>query len=133
MSVFPIEAQVSSEQLLNVVKQLPAPELDNFVAEILKLRAQRFAPSLPQQEAELLLSINNAIPTDVQARFNELIAKRDQHQLSAQEQVELLDCVDEIEALEAQRIGHLGELARLRNMTLSELLQQLGLPLQSGE
>ena len=48
MSVFPIEAQVSSEQLLNVVKQLPAAELEKFVAEILKLRAQRLVPSLPQ-------------------------------------------------------------------------------------
>ena len=42
MTTIPIE--VSTEQLLRAVEQLPAQELDAFVAQVIALRAQRTRP-----------------------------------------------------------------------------------------
>jgi hypothetical protein len=58
--------QASTEQLLNAIAQMPSTELEVFVEQVLKLRAQRQAPSLSSTESELLLKINQGIPTDLQ-------------------------------------------------------------------
>ena len=58
------------------MEQLPQHELETFVAQIVALRAQRTAPYLSQDETALLLQINAGISSDLQRRFNELVAKR---------------------------------------------------------
>lgn len=50
--------QASTEQLLNAIAQMPSTELEVFVEQVLKLRAQRQTPSLSSTESELLLKIN---------------------------------------------------------------------------
>jgi len=64
MTTIPIEAQVSTEQLLRAVEQLPPQELAAFVAQVVALRAQREAPHLGQPETTLLLQ---AQPTSTAA------------------------------------------------------------------
>jgi hypothetical protein len=46
------------------------------VAEVLKLRAQQEAPNLSALESELLLKINQGISEEMQQRFDQLVAKR---------------------------------------------------------
>jgi hypothetical protein len=127
MSMIRVEAQVSAEQLLKAVEQLPPQELEAFVTQVLRLRAQREAPSLPVSESELLLKINQGIPSGLQNRFNELIAKRQALTLTEAEHAELIQLSDQIEQLDAERIAPLAELARLRNQSLTEVMQDLGI------
>jgi hypothetical protein len=61
MATIPIEAQVSTEQLIRAVERLPAEELAAFVAQVLALQAQREAPHLSQSETALLLRIKASV------------------------------------------------------------------------
>jgi hypothetical protein len=60
------------------------------VGQVLKLQAQRRVSTLSGNEAELLLKINRGIPADLQARCNELIAKRQAETLTPGEHEELI-------------------------------------------
>lgn len=119
--------QASTEQLLNAIAQMPQPELETFVEQVLKLRAQRQAPSLSMAESELLLKINQSIPADLQDRFNELVAKRQALTLTEAEHAELIQLGDRIEQLDADRIESLAALAKLRQRSLREIMQDLGI------
>ena len=48
--------------------------------------------------------------------------------MTAKEYEELLDMTDQVENLEAERVQYLGELAKLRKISLSDLMQQLNIP-----
>jgi len=63
------------------------------------------------------------------ASLNELIAKRRAETLTPDEHAALIALSDQIEDLNARRVECLAELARLRQLSLSELMQQLGLKL----
>jgi hypothetical protein len=127
MPTIQVEAQVSTEQLLRVVEQLPAHELDTFVAHVLTLRAQREAPHLSQDESALLLKINHTIPPDVQQRYDALIAKRRAETLIPEEHTELVHLSDQVEQLEAERMAAVASLAQIRGMSVAEVMQALGL------
>jgi hypothetical protein len=119
--------QASPEQLLNAIAQMPQPQLETFVEQVLKLRAQRQAPSLSAIESELLLKINQGIPTDLQRRFSELIAKRQALTLTEAEHAELIQLGNRIEQLDAERIEYLAALAKSRQRSLREIMQDLGI------
>ena len=64
-----ITTQVSTDELLHSVSGLPAQELDQFVSRVLALRAKLKAPSLSNQETELLHQINGAFDATQQQRW----------------------------------------------------------------
>ena len=127
MSTVRIEAQLPTDELLKAVGQLSQPELEQFVLQVIALRARRKAPSLPRAESELLLKINQGASPDVQKRYGKLIAKRRAETLTPDEYNELLRLTEQTEALEARRVEYLAELARLRNTTLAALMKDLGI------
>ncbi len=119
--------EVSSEQLLKAVVQLPQLELEQFLVQVLALRPRHAEHRLSQVESELLLKINQGIPADLQHRYNELIAKRQNKTLTSEEYEELLQLTDQIELLDAKRVEYLLELARIRNKPLTLLMEELGI------
>lgn len=125
MALANAERRLSPEELLTASARLATAELERLVLELLVLRAQRLAPSLPQREAELLLEINQGLPPAQQARYHELMAKRRALQLTPAESDELLQLTDEAESREAERIEQLSELARLRGTSLRSLMADL--------
>lgn len=127
MSLLEVKAQLPTEQLLEAIGQLNQTELDEFVRQVITLRAKRQAPSLSKTETELLQRINQGIPARAKKRAEVLIAKRQNETLTAQEHAELIQLTEQIEELEAERVTHLAELARLRQVPLGELLTQLGI------
>lgn len=127
MKSFRVEAQVSVTELLKAVRQLSPPEMESFVRQVITIRAQLKAPSLPQTEAELLLKINQGLPPSLRTRCAELIAKRKTESLSSDEHRELLVLTEQVEKLEAQRVELLAELAQVRKTTLSKLMKELGI------
>jgi hypothetical protein len=85
------------------------------------------APRLSKRESELLLAINQGLPTEVARRYQTLVSRRRSGVLSPEEHQELLHLTDEAERLQAERIEHLAELARLRGKPLGALMEELGI------
>ena len=127
MSAIQVSKPTSLDDLLNAASQLSLSELEKLVSRVIALQAQRRAPSLPKAESELLLKINQGIPNDLQKKYTELVAKRRTNTISNDEYDELLRMTDEIEKLEARRIEYLGELASIRKIPLSQLMDDLGI------
>lgn len=127
MPIVQVEARLSTDELLKAAGQLNQRELEQFAFQVIALRAQRQAPSLPQAEAELLLKINQGVSPEVQKRYDELIAKRRAESLTPNEYEELLHLAGQTEKLEARRMEHLAELARLRRISLTDLMGNLGI------
>lgn len=127
MTTIPIEAEVSAEQLLRAVEQLPSQDLATFVTRLLALRAQREEPHVSQPETTLLLQVNEGIPIETRRRFDALIAKRQGEAITSEELAELIEITNENERRDAQRLAALQELAQLRRMPLTDLLDDLGI------
>ncbi len=127
MPTVQIEAQLTTDELLRAVQQLSKNELDHFVFQVVSLRAKKQAPSLPVSESDLLQKINTGLPTELRDRYTELIEKRRAEKLTTEEQKELLTLSDEVEKLEVQRVEYLAEMARLRQTTMTDLMNVLGI------
>lgn len=127
MSFIQIKAQLSMDELLKAIEQLNPPELEQFLSHVVALQAKRKAPSAPQVEAELLLKINQGVPSDTQRRYDELIAKRRKETLTPDEYDDLLSMTEQIEHLEARRMEYLAEMARIRKTSLAALMESLGI------
>jgi len=127
-----IEAQLPFDDLLKAVERLNSTELEQLALRVMALQAQRKSPHLSQAETELLLKINKGIPADIQARYNELIAKRQSESLTSDEYNELLSLTGQIEKLEAERIEYLSQLTQLHQTSLTALMQDLGIQLASS-
>jgi hypothetical protein len=76
---------------------------------------------------EAQLSSDDLLKAALTPRYHELIEKRRAGTITTDEYTELLELTDEVETLHAQRIEHLAELARLRGISLAEVMQQLGI------
>lgn len=125
--MYKVEAQVDTKQLLQAVEQMPQPDFEIFVTQVLKLRAQRQVQSLSLSESELILKIKQSIPDDIQQQFNELIEKRRSMTLTDAEHIKLIQLTDQIEDLDAKRIEYLAQLAQLKQQSLAEVMQDLNI------
>ncbi|GAX37493.1 STAS/SEC14 domain-containing protein [Nodularia sp. NIES-3585] len=130
MPTMKVELQWSSDDLLKAVEQLSQADLKQFISQVIALQAQRTAPSLMQQESELLLKINQGISVEIQNYYNDLIAKRETETLTDEEHRQLLSLTEQIEKQQAQRIEYLVELANLRGISLNTLMESLGIQTQ---
>lgn len=115
------------DELLNAANQLSEPELETLLNQLWLLRARRRAPILPEQETHLLTQINQGIPADLHQRYYALAGKRDAETLTSEEYEEFLHLSDRIEHLTAQRLEALVNLATLRQVTLPQLMDDLGI------
>ena len=80
---------------------LPRPELEQFVSQLQILWLQHDTARLTQGEAELLLRINEGLPSAVQQRLDELIAKRQAHSLTLAEHQDLIQLSEQSEKIDA--------------------------------
>lgn len=127
MPTVQVEAQLTTKELLQAVQQLDKSELEQFVFQVVNLRAEQQAPSISKTEAELLQKINQGLPKELRKKYNELVAKRQAEVLTSDEHEELLSLTDQVEVHEAQRMEHLAELARLRQTSVTDLMNSLGI------
>lgn len=119
------KSSVSFDELLNTAEQLSLAELERLVSRAIELRAKRSARSLPKVEAQLLKKINQGLPLEIQKRFRELNAKRKAETLTPEEHQELLRLIDQIESANVKRVKYLAELAGIRGVTLTALMEDL--------
>jgi hypothetical protein len=132
MPTINVEANLTGRDLLKAVEQLDSSEFQQFLAEVLNLRARRQAPVLNPEESDLLQQINAGLPSDLQRRYESLVDRRRQEALTTEEHEELLRLTNEIEQREAARVAALSELAQLRKTSLTALIAELGLPSSHG-
>ena len=117
----------SMNAILTTVRQMPIDELEHLVDQVIAIRAERVAPHLTADESSLLARINQGLPTEDRARMRALIEKRDDETITAEEWQELAALTDRLELLHADRLAALAELAKLRGVTLDEVMSQLGI------
>jgi DNA repair photolyase len=127
MPTVKIEAQMSALDLLQAVQQLSQPELEQFIEQIIQVKAQRIAPSLSTKESELLIKINQNLPQELRYVYQNLIEKRNQEILTKSEYQQLLELTEQVEKYQAQRLEYLTQLAQMRQLSLTNLITQMGL------
>jgi len=120
-------APLTADEVFREIQRLDTRDIERIAARILRLRAERSAPSLPQAETDLLRRINEGMPEKEASRYHELMNKRRAGSLTPEEHQELLRLTDAAEAIQARRIQDLAELAQLRGTSLSALVEELGL------
>jgi hypothetical protein len=120
MSVQSLE--ITTENLLNVVVQMPEHEFKRFIEKANSLRTKNLANKKSVKEANLILKINSIFPTDKRERYNQLYKKFGENNLDESEHQELLALNEEFEILNAKRIKYIGELANLRNQTIEQVI-----------
>lgn len=101
-------------------------EPDRYILSTLQERLET-KTATEATESDLLKQINIGFPTEVWAQYHHLITKRQAETLSAEEHAQLIEFSDRLEKLNVDRIQALIQLAQLRNQTLSDLMQTLGI------
>ena len=127
MPTVQITSEVSTEQLLHSVANLPANDLEAFVTKVLTLRAKLKAPRISNTEVQLLTQINQGLSAQEQARWTQLEQRRQAETLRPEEHQELLKLNDQMEQLNVVRIQALTKLAFIRQISITTLMQNLGI------
>lgn len=103
-----------------------------FVARVIEERLRQrsqehLPPQLSREEGDLLQKINQGLPEMVWREYRRLIGKRRAETLTREEHARLIVLSNDIEEAHAARMAHVYELARLRQLPLNTVMQQLGL------
>jgi hypothetical protein len=125
MTQITIQSQLPFEQLIQTVEQLDSSELEQLIAQAIRVQTKRKVPSLSKEQSLLLQQINQSIPKNLQERYDLLITKRRADTPTDVEYQELLELSDRIEAMDVKRLEHLSKLAKLRQISLTALIQEL--------
>ena len=126
MQQIKVKADIDVSHLLS---NLRTDELEMVIREASAMLTQRKTLDKKSQETLLLNRLNEEcmLPDAHWARFHELTAKRENGQLTEENQVELLQLIETEEQIRVIRIKILGELALLRGVSLPQLIEQLGI------
>jgi len=119
--------QLSTDQILAAVTHLSLSELEQIFAHVLALQAKCKAARLSAVESELLMRINQGLPSEICERLAVLRTKREDEIITDTEYAELTRLTDQVEELHAARMAALAELATLRGLPLPVLMDQLGI------
>jgi hypothetical protein len=119
--------KVGFEDLLKGAAQMGTEDLEKFMDRLGHLLARRKAPKPSERELELLKKIYEPLKAKTQRRYDSLSAKLQQGKITQTEHEELLALVEAAEGHNADWLKSLIELARLRGVSVEELMAQLGL------
>jgi hypothetical protein len=131
MSQITVQTQLPFEQLIQTVEQLDASELEQLIAQAIRVQTKRKTLSLPKDQFLLLQQITQCIPSQLQERYNLLIDKRQENSLTDEEYQELVNLGEHIEAIDVKRLENLTKLAKLRQISLNDLIQEFNLQPQA--
>ena len=124
--------QASMTTLFHEVERLDNRSLDTFIANIVSLRARRSTPDKQKQEAFLLEKINKSLSLQDTLGFKFLNQKHAEGNIIEQEYAELSLLVEKIEKINVNRLKYITALAQIRNVSVRELMIQLGINQRNG-
>ncbi len=116
---------VTISELVKGAEQLETSVLEDYIQKILQIRAKRVATNLEDQEATLLKNVTVGLNPEKHQRKTELWKKRVAETLTETEHQELMTIINEAEALNVERIINIRRLARLREITPIQLIEDL--------
>lgn len=122
-----LDSSVST--LFHEVERLDTSTLNNFITNVLSLRTRRETSDQQKKEAILLKKINKSLSVEEIYQFRALNEKRQDGEINENEYQKLLILVEKIEKLNVSRLKYLTNLAQLRNVSVRELMHQLGISL----
>ncbi len=115
-----VQLEVTTENLLNAVAQMPDGEFDRFVEKAKEIRIKR----KPPVENDLIHRINTIYPAEKRQQYNRLSEKFEQENITPKEYQELLKLSDEFEMLNVEKLKYLGELAELRGQSFEQVVKE---------
>ncbi len=122
---FSNDGNLAFDDLLKGMAALETSEIVQFMHEMGRIVATRKVSVLSIRETELLKKINTSIPEKLQKTYQSLTQKLNKEIITELEHQELLKIITKIEQKKAIKLEYMIELARLRNISLRELGQQL--------
>jgi hypothetical protein len=120
------EANQMIENLIISAEQLKLSQLEDLISRLKELRQKRLINRLPSDETELIERLNNWLPADSQEQLSALIARRDANTLNSKQQQELTVLLEKAKEAHNKRVEVLTELAGLRGISLTALMNDLG-------
>ena len=118
---------MSLDELIKAAHQLDQTDLDRLLHQVIVLRAHHKTNVLPEEEAQLLQKINRGIDSELRSRYQVLREKREAETLTDGEYETLIQLSNQIEQYGAQRLEALASLAQLRQVSLSVIMESLGI------
>ena len=122
-----ISINLSTTDLLKGVEQLEQTELEDFVKQVLYIRAKRIADSLSNEETVLLEQINAGLTDEEKIKLHQFAEKSQEDILTTQQHQEYMKLIEKLEHTNNNRLTALGKLSQLRKIPLLTLMEQLGL------
>lgn len=122
----------SVSTLFHEAERLDNRSLDIFIDSIVSLRVRREVSNKQKEEASLLEKINKGLSLKQVEQFKMLNKKRLDETLTTSEYDELLVLLEKTEKFNTIRVKHLSALARLRNVSVRELMKQLDIKASNG-
>lgn len=115
-----VQLEVTTENLLNAVVQMPENEFNRFVEKAREIRTKR----KPLAENDLIHKINTIYSPEKRQRYNHLNEKFRQENITPKEHKELLKLSDEFEILNAKKLEYVGEIARMRGQPFGKVVKE---------
>lgn len=125
-----IQIQVNSniQSLIGGFSEMPLHDLETFISGLNALVIRKRVADKGKRDKALLLKINQTVlPEQTLERYVFLQDKMELESLSETEYKELLTLVHQEEKIRNKRFQFLLELAQLRDIPLTELMNNLGL------
>ena len=109
------------------VEKWETSDVEQLLREVSGVLVRRKMQTLPSRESELLLLINQpAFAAGTTARYKQLYKKVQSETITEEEHSEWMALLNQQEHHNVERLKCLIELAQIRNISLDEVMKQLG-------
>ncbi|GAB4457172.1 MAG: hypothetical protein OHK0029_16470 [Armatimonadaceae bacterium] len=125
--VITLEVPPEVEGELQKIAKAQGKDVSAFLLEA--IQRQLRTDILSDTEANLLQKINTPIAPEARQQRDSLLRIQEQRPLTGDEQAELTTLIDAVELANAARWQALADLAHLRGKSLSDIAQDLQIPL----
>lgn len=119
---------IDSQRLLRDADRMPVNELERFLNDINAMLLRKRTQDKALRERQLLHKINNTVLDTAQTeRYHVLVEKLELSTMTDAEHAEFDLLGNKEEKLRNQRVKYMIELAQLRAVTLTQVMESLGL------
>jgi hypothetical protein len=119
---------IDSQSLLRNVDRMPITEIEHFLKDINALLLRKKTQDKALRERQLLHKINIYVLDDAKVnRYHFLAEKLELSTMTDAEHIEFDILANKEEKLRNQRVKYMIELAQLRAVSLSQVMESLGL------
>jgi hypothetical protein len=119
-------ASSAIHDLVERAAQLDKQDFERFLSGVFSARAKQHKQSLGKTESDLLKKINAGFPAAQWAQMKALSAKLHDHSILPEEQRLLEALLEDYERFGLQRLKYIAKLAAVRQVSLREMMEQLG-------